>query len=68
MKICNRTGNGMCINCDKQKTLSEYDCSVCRYDAEHKLDLLEYLLETNLSEEQKTIIAEWERWRGICAK
>ena len=44
MKICNATGNGICINCNRRPpTVNGYSYGdICRIDAEDVLSALEY--------------------------
>lgn len=60
MKICSCGDFGACINCDKVKTLAECGCDACRKDAEKRLELLERLLETELTITQKKVVEEWK--------
>lgn len=44
MKICNATGNGICINCNRvPPKVNGYSCgNICRIDVEDILAALEY--------------------------
>lgn len=57
MKLCQKTGNGVCINCPRRLPNSWGD--VCRYEAEERLDLLAALLETELTDEQKDVLEDF---------
>lgn len=57
MKICNRHGNGVCLNCTHDVP-KEYG-DICRYTAEEALDLLSVLVSTNLTDKQKLIISDF---------
>jgi len=60
MKICNKTGCGVCLCCDKKRTLADSKCDICINDAEAALDMLAVLKETTLTDEQTEIIKLWE--------
>lgn len=57
MKLCTKTGNGICLNCPKLLPNSWGD--VCRKDAEILLDCLKTLLSSDLTDEQKQICDEY---------
>ena len=57
MKICNRHGNGVCLNCTHDVP-KEYG-DICRYEAEEMLDLLAALISTKLTDEQRFIISDF---------
>jgi hypothetical protein len=59
MKICRVDGNGVCLNCDKERVLQDHNYDICRKDAEIQLDLLDALLKTNLTYEQECVITEF---------
>lgn len=57
MKLCQRHGNGVCINCDQTPPSGYGD--ICRYIAEDWVNVLEELLHTQLSNEQKDILRDF---------
>ena len=57
MKICTKTGNGICLNCPKLLPNSHGD--VCRKDAEMLLDCLKKIINTDWTDEQKQIFADF---------
>lgn len=57
MKLCQKTGNGVCIGCDRfEINRMGY---FCRYDVEEAMDLLAALLETELTDEQKDVLEDF---------
>lgn len=57
MKLCTHAGNGVCLNCThvpKDKT------QVCRIEAEDRLDILNALLETDLTQEQLDVLEDFK--------
>ena len=56
MKLCQKTGNGICLDCNGLTVFN----TMCRYDAEQNLDLLVALLETQLTTEQLAIIDDFQ--------
>lgn len=54
MKICNKTGNGICLNCPKLLPNSHGD--VCRKDAEMLLDCLKEIINTDWTDEQNRFL------------
>lgn len=57
MKLCIKQGNGVCINCPKNLPNSWGD--VCRYDAEILLDCLMTIIDTEWTQEQEGIFADF---------
>ncbi len=57
MKICTKTGNSICLNCPKFLPNSYGD--VCRKDAEILLDCLKAIIDTDWTDEQKQIFADF---------
>lgn len=56
MKICQRHGNGVCVNCNHLPTKNMRD--ICRYEAEDWVNTLVELLQTKLSDEQRDILRD----------
>lgn len=59
MKLCNRQGNGVCLNCQNRFALLGYN-GVCRYRAEELLDCLQAIIDTEWTREQEEIFAIFE--------
>ena len=57
MKLCTKHGCGVCVNCPRNLPNSWGD--ICRYDAEEMLDVLNALLKTKFSQEQKDIMLDF---------
>ena len=57
MKICNKHGNGVCLNCTHEAPDGYGD--ICRYTAEEMLDLLAALISTQLTDEQRFVIEDF---------
>lgn len=57
MKICTKTGNGICLDCPKFLPNSYGD--VCRKDAETLLDCLKAIIDTDWTDEQEQIFADF---------
>lgn len=57
MRICNYSGNGVCINCDRVPPKGYGD--ICRRKAEEWLDCLECIIETEWTQEQGDIFADF---------
>lgn len=57
MKLCSKTGNGVCLNCPKLLPNSHGD--VCRKDAEILLDCLKAIIDTDWTDEQERIFADF---------
>ena len=57
MKLCTKHGNGVCLNCDQTPPSGYGD--ICRYIAEDWVNVLEELLHTELSDEQKNILRDF---------
>ena len=57
MKICNYSGNGVCINCDRVPPNGYGD--ICRWKAEELLDCFKCIIETRWTQEQGEIFADF---------
>ena len=57
MKICNYSGNGVCINCDGKPPNGYGD--ICKWKAEELLDCFEEILSTNMTYQQAEILADF---------
>lgn len=57
MKPCTKTGNGVCLNCPKLFPNNHGD--VCRKDAEVLLDCLKAIIDTDWTDEQEKIFADF---------
>lgn len=57
MKLCQRHGNGVCINCNHLPTKDMGD--ICRYEAEDWVNALAELLHTKLSDEQREVLRDF---------
>ncbi len=58
MKLCTKHGTGVCINCPRKLPNSWGD--ICRYDAEGLLDCLFAIIDTEWTQEQAEIFADFE--------
>ena len=57
MKLCTKIGNGVCLTCPKLPSSSCGD--VCRKDAEVLLDCLKAIIDTDWTDEQEQIFADF---------
>lgn len=57
MKLCTETGNDICFNC--LKLLSNSYGDVCRKDAEGLLNCLKAIIDTDWTDEQEKIFADF---------
>ena len=57
MKLCEKHGNGVCINCPRKLSNSWGD--ICRYEAETLLDCLVAIIDTEWTQEQEDIFADF---------
>lgn len=58
MKICVKTGNGVCLSC---KSWMSYDGKyMCKHKAEELLDCLAAIIDTDWTQEQEWIFADFE--------
>ena len=60
MQPCRVQGNGVCCSCDHKSKLKVYGDDICAKEVPVYLDLLHELLQTELTEEQKDIICDFE--------
>ena len=58
MRLCQKQGCGVCIGCSRIPP-EEYG-DVCRYDAEDMLDCLFAIIDTEWTQEQAEIFADFE--------
>lgn len=58
MKLCTKHGCGVCINCPRKLPNSWGD--ICRYDAEELLDCLFAIIDTEWTQEQAEIFADFK--------
>lgn len=58
MKICNYSGNGVCINCDRKPPKGYGD--ICNKEAEELLNCLIAIIDTEWTQEQAEIFADFE--------
>lgn len=63
MKICNYSGNGVCINCDRKPPSGYGD--ICRWKAEELLDCFECIVNTEWTYEQGDIFADFGIVKGV---
>lgn len=57
MKICTKHGAGVCLNCPRNLPNSWGD--ICRYEAEVLLDCIRAIIDTEWTQEQADIFAEF---------
>lgn len=62
MKLCEKHGNGVCINCDQTPPSGYGD--ICRYIAEDQLVVFRELLKTKLTDEQIDVLRDFG-WNDI---
>ena len=60
MQPCRVIGNGVCCSCDHKSQLKVYGDDICRKEVPMKLDLLHELLQTDLTDDQKDILSDFE--------
>ena len=58
MKLCTRQGCGVCIDCSRIPLEGYGD--MCRYEAEWMLDCLVAIIDTEWTQEQAEIFADFE--------
>ena len=58
MKLCTKHSPGVCVNCPRNLPNSWGD--ICRYDAEWMLDCLFDIIDTEWTQEQAEIFADFE--------
>ena len=58
MKLCTKQGNGVCLGCSRMPPERHGD--VCRKDAEVLLDCLVAIIDTEWTQEQAGIFADFE--------
>lgn len=59
MQLCRVQGNAVCCSCDHKSGLKRYGDNICRQEVPMKLDLLHELLQTELTDEQKSIVEDF---------
>lgn len=60
MKLCTKSGVGVCVDCDCNITLKQNHCDICQKDVPLMLDFLKVLLETTLTGEQTDVVSDFE--------
>jgi hypothetical protein len=58
MRLCQKEGCGVCLHCSRAP--KEGDGDVCRYEAEVLLDCLIAIIDTEWTQEQAEIFADFE--------